>query len=182
MGRRKDLPVDAIREIEYDIELPLVVHKYNGVTGPQGATGPAGIRGKDGATGPQGPQGPQGVTGPQGPQGATGLPGGGIKPDWNQDDPDDADYIKNKPTFEGGNTIDVTKDENNKYTIKSKSFVHEQTQASAAWLIQHDLGKFPSVSIVDSAGTVVMGEVRYLDLNSILISFIAPFCGKAYLN
>jgi len=184
-NRRKNLPTDGIREIEYDIELPVVVHKYNGVTGPQGATGPAGKPGRDGATGlpgipgATGPMGPQGVTGPQG---ATGLPGGGIKPDWNQDDPDAADYIKNKPTFKGSGLVDVENDGNNGYTIKTKTYVHDQTQASAAWLIQHNLGKLPSVSVVDSAGNIVVGDVRYLDINSILISFIAPFCGKAYLN
>ena len=48
------------------------------VTGPQGATGPAGPqgpKGDTGATGPQGPKGDTGATGPQGPKGDTGATG-----------------------------------------------------------------------------------------------------------
>ena len=63
-----------------------------------------------------------------------------------------------------------------------KHFAHEQAVASAAWAITHNLGKYPSVTITDSAGDQVEGEVRYNGINALTLTFSAPFSGKAYLN
>lgn len=63
-----------------------------------------------------------------------------------------------------------------------KNFVFTQSVAAAKWEIQHNLDKYPSVSIVDSAGTEVVGDVQYIDKNNIVILFTAPFSGKAYMN
>ena len=63
-----------------------------------------------------------------------------------------------------------------------KHYVHRQNVPDDTWTIQHNLGKYPAVSVVDSAGTVVYGEVQYLDLNSLTVSFSGGFSGKAYLN
>ena len=62
------------------------------------------------------------------------------------------------------------------------TYIHEQLTATASWSIAHNLGKFPSVTIVDSGGSVVVGEVRYLDENTVSVVFAAPFSGRAYLN
>ena len=63
-----------------------------------------------------------------------------------------------------------------------KNYVHTQISASATWTVSHDLGKFPSVTIVDSGETVVIGNIDYVDLNNLTITFSAAFGGKAYLN
>ncbi len=65
---------------------------------------------------------------------------------------------------------------------EDKHYVHDQGISSASWSIQHNLNKFPSVEVVDSAGTVVIGEVSYTDVNNLTIDFISGFSGKAYLN
>lgn len=57
-----------------------------------------------------------------------------------------------------------------------------QGAASQVWSINHGLGKFPSVSVTDSAGNQGFGSVRYIDANSLTVSFAAPFAGVAYLN
>lgn len=62
------------------------------------------------------------------------------------------------------------------------SFTHNQTVASVEWTINHNMNKKPSVTIVDSANTYVVGEVEYLDSNSLRVSFKYAFKGKAYLN
>jgi hypothetical protein len=36
--------------------------------------------------------------------------------------------------------------------------------------------------VVDSAGSVVYGNSEYLDSNSLRLTFVAAFGGKAYLN
>ena len=72
------------------------------------------------------------------------------------------------------------------YILKSSStkihFTHTQTLASNIWSITHDLGNFPSVTVVDSAGSVVTGDVLYIDDQHISVIFSAEFSGKAYLN
>lgn len=60
--------------------------------------------------------------------------------------------------------------------------IHNQPSASAQWTITHNLGKYPSVSVVDSANNEVIGEVEYISDNQIVIKFSAPFSGKAFLN
>jgi hypothetical protein len=62
------------------------------------------------------------------------------------------------------------------------NYLHDQTSASATWNVTHSLNKNPSVTVVDTAGTEVVGEVDYLTLNSLTITFTAPFSGKAFLN
>lgn len=70
-----------------------------------------------------------------------------------------------------------------KYQItKPKHYVHKQLSSSDTWSICHNLDKFPSVSIVDSAGSIVIGEVIYVDSNNVTIKFNNGFAGVAYLN
>ena len=61
-------------------------------------------------------------------------------------------------------------------------YVHNQPTASTNWVITHNLKMYPSVTIVDSGGTHVMGEVTYNTLNTALVEFTSPFSGKAYLS
>jgi hypothetical protein len=60
--------------------------------------------------------------------------------------------------------------------------IHTQSAASSTWSISHALGGRPSVTIVDSAGTVVVGEVVYNSNTVITVLFSAPFSGFAYLT
>tara|TARA_B110000495_G_scaffold189029_1_gene189756 strand:- start:179 stop:346 length:168 start_codon:yes stop_codon:yes gene_type:complete len=53
---------------------------------------------------------------------------------------------------------------------------------SDVWTINHTLGKYPSVSVVDSANSIVTGEVTYLSKYKITVTFTSGFSGKAYLN
>lgn len=62
------------------------------------------------------------------------------------------------------------------------SYTHDQVEPSDHWEITHNLKKFPSVTVVDSANTAVYGEVNYIDLNNVVINFSSEFSGKAYLN
>lgn len=63
-----------------------------------------------------------------------------------------------------------------------KHFTFIQDTASVSWMIAHGLNKYPSVTIVDSAGTQVEGDVDYISQNVVVVSFSAPFSGKAFLN
>tara|TARA_R110000851_G_scaffold57420_2_gene133757 strand:+ start:2882 stop:3478 length:597 start_codon:yes stop_codon:yes gene_type:complete len=62
------------------------------------------------------------------------------------------------------------------------TYVHDQGLPNSIWSISHNLEKFPSVSVVDSGGAIVIGQVEYVNLNTITITFSSAFSGKAYLN
>jgi hypothetical protein len=70
---------------------------------------------------------------------------------------------------------------NNIYTTDA-NFVFTQGSASATWVVDHNLAKKPSVTVVDSADTVVIGQVDYNTDNRVTITFEAAFSGKAYFN
>jgi len=59
---------------------------------------------------------------------------------------------------------------------------HQQNSAADVWTIDHDLGKRPSVTVIDSAGDEVEGAVSYPSLARVVVRFSAPFSGTAYLN
>lgn len=62
------------------------------------------------------------------------------------------------------------------------SYTHTQGVASSTWDVTHSLGKFPSITIVDSGGTTVEGDVTMIDINTVQIIFSASFSGKCYCN
>ena len=63
-----------------------------------------------------------------------------------------------------------------------KTFEFTQGVPSTTWNIQHNLNKFPSITVIDTADTVVTGEYTYIDNNNVTLTFSAGFAGKAYLN
>ena len=85
--------------------------------------------------------------------------------------------ILNKP-FEtlGGSLASVNG------VLQSVSYIHNQGSPESEWHITHNFNKFPSVTVVDSAGNTVIGEVQYLSENDLKVTFQAAFSGKAYLN
>ena len=63
-----------------------------------------------------------------------------------------------------------------------KNYVHVQNTPSATWTASHNLGKKPAVVIVDSADDVVYGDIRYIDDNTVTLTFVGAFSGRAYFN
>lgn len=61
-------------------------------------------------------------------------------------------------------------------------YTHNQGSSSSTWTITHNLGYFPSVTVVDNGNNVVIGDVSYISANQVSISFSASFGGKAYLS
>lgn len=62
------------------------------------------------------------------------------------------------------------------------TYVHPQISASREWQIRHNLGKHPSVTVVDSANSVVVGDIEYLSTEELIIRFTSEFAGRAFLN
>ena len=71
------------------------------------------------------------------------------------------------------------------FTLSSQgtpTFEFDQNLAATTWDITHNLGKFPSITVIDTGNTVVTGEYNYVTNNRVILTFSAAFAGKAYLN
>lgn len=66
--------------------------------------------------------------------------------------------------------------------VYDKNYLFIQNQVSDEWIINHNLNKYPSVTVIDSAYNEVIGEVEYLDKDNLKIKFANGFSGKATLN
>lgn len=70
----------------------------------------------------------------------------------------------------------------NNASFNASTTIFNQASASTIWNISHTLAKFPSITVVDSSGNVVVGEILYNSDSSITLTFASAFSGKAYLN
>jgi hypothetical protein len=61
-------------------------------------------------------------------------------------------------------------------------YTHIQGAALASWTITHNLGYVPSITIIDSGGNEVEGNIVYNDLNVATVSFTSEISGSAYLS
>ena len=61
-------------------------------------------------------------------------------------------------------------------------YVYNQVIPANIWTINHGLGTYPVVVVVDSAGNTFVGDVQYVTTNQLTITFTTVFGGTAYLT
>ena len=61
-------------------------------------------------------------------------------------------------------------------------YTFTQVSELDTWVIEHNLGKYPSVTLVDDNNTVMVGTVHYDSLNQLTVTFTEAVSGSAYLN
>jgi hypothetical protein len=108
--------------------------------------------GDPGSTGSTGPQGTQGATGPEGPEGPEG------------------------PTGETG----AAGPQGAPGGLAS-SFTFVQSLPLATWIIVHNMGTYPSVTVIDSSGNWVIGGIHYDSVYQVTLTFSGAFSGTAVL-
>lgn len=69
-------------------------------------------------------------------------------------------------------------------SIGNASQVYIQSTPEKTWIIENNTSKeCPTVTIIDSANSVVYGDIEYdRGTKSIIIRFSAPFSGRAYID
>ena len=100
------------------------------------------------------------------------------------------DSVNVKATTSAPNTVQISQGQTTNISIpNSRSvgkadahYVHTQASPSATWTVNHGLSKRASVSVVDSAGTVIICDVSYVSDNQVVLTFDASTSGQAYLN
>lgn len=113
-----------------------------------------------------GARGPQGIPGPQGEAGV-GLPTGGTTNEvLAKASGEDFDFKWLTPDFQ----FDTDKNYVENFTVTDTVVVN------------HNLNKYCAVSIIDSAGDEVVGQVEYPSTNQVIVRFVAPFSGTVTCN
>ena len=67
-------------------------------------------------------------------------------------------------------------------TVKDKTGTFENTTASKVWVILHNLGKKPSVTVIDNYGDVVWCDIEYTNDNTVTLRFSEETAGTVYFN
>lgn len=62
------------------------------------------------------------------------------------------------------------------------NFLWFQSTAASVWTITHNLGFYPQVTTVDSTGHEVVGDVTYIDVNTVQVTFSGSFAGSAFMS
>lgn len=115
----------------------------------------------------KGPRGEPGGPGPAGPAGEAGPQGKAAKSLYDiwleAGNPDDPDIF-----FQ---------------SVGRVGYRYVQVMPAEVWYVTHPLETgMPAVSLVDSAGEEMYGDVAYLPPHQLTISFTAPVAGEAYLT
>ena len=92
--------------------------------------------------------------------------------------------LTNKPALNGKaiQGTKVSKDYDIYGINNPETFVFTQSTPSNVWIIKHNLNKYPSVTVVDSAGSNVVGDYDFISLDTVICTFNGAFSGKCYLN
>jgi hypothetical protein len=69
-----------------------------------------------------------------------------------------------------------------KQIIPLVSYTHSQSAAAAQWVVTHNLGFKPNVTVFDSAGDVVEGHIIHNSINQLTLQFSSPMSGIAQLS
>jgi hypothetical protein len=70
----------------------------------------------------------------------------------------------------------------NQASSGDKNYSYVQTAPASVWSVTHSLNKYPSVTVFDSSGNEVEGDVTYSNLNQVILTFSSAFAGTAAFN
>ena len=65
---------------------------------------------------------------------------------------------------------------------QDKEFVHVQNSSASSWTVNHNLNKFPAVTVKLSSGAIGTAGVAYNSKNQLTVSLSGANTGTAYLN
>lgn len=77
-----------------------------------------------------------------------------------------AEYFVSHPTAGTGST----------YMVYDRQMI-----VSASWVIDHNLNRYPQITLIDDEGYEIEADVFYNNLNQVTIVFAEPTSGKAVL-
>jgi len=86
------------------------------------------------------------------------------------------DIVAGEPVYLGIATI-VTEPTNN----PGQFLIYDQSTPMATWTINHTFTRFPSVTVIDASGFVIITDVEHANATTVVLTFAQPISGKALL-
>ena len=76
-----------------------------------------------------------------------------------------------------------------KYTIaslalpsKAPTYTHVQTLAASSWVVNHNLGFYPTVQAHTNDGRVMVPGIQHVSINQTVLTFDPPWVGTVRFN
>lgn len=63
-----------------------------------------------------------------------------------------------------------------------KNYVHTQSTPADSWTVNHNLNKKCSVQIVDDTFQEIIGNITWIDDNTVVVNFNSAIIGYVYCN
>lgn len=63
-----------------------------------------------------------------------------------------------------------------------KNYYHSQGSPQEEWVIEHNLGKYPAVTVISSAGEQIYCDVTFNSINKVTLRFGSALSGAAFMN
>lgn len=122
-----------------------------------------------GQSGPQGPRGNSILNGEGPPSQSLGFVGDFYIDTLTQE------MYGPKNNTDWGNVVDLV-------TNQELGYVYTQDTISDEWVVVHNLGFVPNITVVDNNGRLVEGSYHYPNSTTVVATFTEPVSGKAYLS
>jgi hypothetical protein len=82
----------------------------------------------------------------------------------------------------GGQWVDISSGSPGPPGPAGGAYVHNQGAPATTWVVVHNLGYKPNITVEDSSGTTVEGELVHDNANQATLTFSAAFAGVAYCS
>jgi hypothetical protein len=92
---------------------------------------------------------------------------------------DGIDGVDGRDGIDGRDGVDGVDAE---FDLAQISYTHVQSASASVWVIVHNLGFIPSVSVFDSAGSQLEADLSFPDSNTVVVSLSIPLSGTAHLS
>lgn len=66
--------------------------------------------------------------------------------------------------------------------VNHVKYLHTQNTPQTQWNVEHNLGFFPNVTVLDNANRIIEADIQYLNINNVRIVMNVALSGVAYLT
>lgn len=66
--------------------------------------------------------------------------------------------------------------------VNHVKYVHTQSSIASSWVINHNLGFFPNVTVLDNSNRILETHIQYNNINTATIIMNSAASGKAFLT
>jgi hypothetical protein len=67
-------------------------------------------------------------------------------------------------------------------SVHQQTYTHTQQTPAMIWTINHNLGRYPDITLLESNGDEFIAEVHHVTINQVTVNLVIPFTGIAQCN